>query len=336
MPNNSLTTLTIENKIFYEKTLLKRLKDSFVLFNYGKKAVLPKHHGNSISWRKFRKFEIPANSLTEGVTPTPVNNLQPVEFRAMLSQEGDYIELTDLIDLEGIDPVVTETSELFGEQIAEKVDSLIRGTLTSGINVYYGGQKTSRASVTATDTLKLDDLNRMKAILKKYKVQPFEGGKYVLLVSPEVQYDLLKATDNNSFIDIAKYAKTESILTGEVGTILGFKIVVDNGITTVAGSNSVIVHQCIALGKDAFGVVMLEGETNKPSIIHKPLGSGGTTDPLDQRQTLGWKINGFATRILYDEAVMRVEVASGLNIGTFEDENDEDNRTHYITADNIQ
>lgn len=331
---NSLQTLTIENKTFYEKTLLKRLKDSYVLFDYGKKAVLPKHHGDTISWRKFKKFEIPTASLTEGVTPTPVNKLTPIEFKARLTQEGDYIELTDLLDYEGIDPVITETSELFGEQIAEKVDSLIRGVLLSGVNVYYGGQKTARTALTASDTLKLDDLNRMNAILKKYKVKPFDGGKYVLLVSPEVHYDLLKITsDNNSFIDIAKYAKTESVLTGEVGTVLGFKIVVDNAVTNVAGSNSVVVHQCIALGKDAFGVVMLEGDTNSPNIIHKPLGSGGVNDPLDQKQTLGWKINGFATRILYDEAVMRVEVASGLNVSGYAI--DETERTHYEASNNI-
>lgn len=336
MPDNGLKTLTIENKTFYEKTLLKRLTDSYVLFNYGKKTVLPKNHGNTISWRKFLKFAIPTASLEEGVTPTALNKLQPVEYKAVLTQEGDYIELTDLIDLEGIDPVLTETSELFGEQIAEKVDSMIRTSLLKGINVYYGGKKTSRDKLTTADTLTLDDLNRMNAILKKYKVKPFENGKYVLLVSPEVHYDLLAITaDTNSFIDIAKYAKTESILTGEVGTILGFKVVVDNAVTTVAGSSSVQVHQCIALGKEAFGVVMLEGETNKPRIIHKGLGSSGTADPLDQRQTLGWKINGFATRILYDEAVMRVEVASGLNVNAFEVAHAESTRSHFSESNNI-
>ncbi len=157
---------------------------------------------------------------------------------------------------------------------------------------------------------------------------------YLLLVSPEVQYDLIALTnETNSFIDIAKYAKTESILDGEVGTILGFKIIVDNFTSSVENASGVVVHQCIALGKDAFGVVDLEGDTNSPRLIHKPLGSGGTNDPIDQIQTLGWKINGFATRILYDEAVMRVEVASGINVSSNEI-TDEKTRTHFVAMNN--
>jgi N4-gp56 family major capsid protein len=334
MKENSLTTLTIENKVFYEKALLKRLKSEAILYKYGKKAVLPRHHGNTISWRKFLKFKIPTAPLTEGVTPEPLNKMQPVEFNAKLKQYGDYIEITDLLDFEGIDPILTEASEAFGEQIAETKDALIRKVLLEGINVYFGGKKTSRDALTAKDTLTLDDLNRMKTIMRKYNVKPVENGKYLLLVSPEVQYDLIALTnETNSFIDIAKYAKTESILDGEVGTILGFKIIVDNFTSSVENASGVVVHQCIALGKDAFGVVDLEGDTNSPRLIHKPLGSGGTNDPIDQIQTLGWKINGFATRILYDEAVMRVEVASGINVSSNEI-TDEKTRTHFVEMNN--
>lgn len=332
-PANSLTSLTIENKVFYEKALLKRLTAEAVLYKYGKKAVLPKNHGNTISWRKFLKFAIPNAPLTEGKTPTPLNKMQPVEFKAVLKQYGDYIEITDLLDFEGIDPILTEASEAFGEQIAETKDALIRQELLSGINVYYGGKKTSRDNLTASDVLTLDDLNRIKTIMKKFNVKPVENNKYVLFVSPEVHYDLIAITkDTNSFIDIAKYAKNESILEGEIGTILGFKIVVDNFTSTIENTGGVTVHQCIALGRDAFGVVDLEGDANSPKLIHKGLGTSGTADPLDQRQTLGWKINGFATRILYDEAVMRVEVSTSFNTDSYAISENE--RKHFESINN--
>jgi len=43
-------------------------------------------------------------------------------------------------------------------------------------------------------------------------------------------------------------------------------------------------------------------------MISKPLGSGGTADPLNQRATDAWKA-WFVTKILQDLAMVRVEHA---------------------------
>lgn len=323
MATQTLSTFSIENKQFYERALLERLKETYHLYKYAKKTTLPKHHGNSISWRKFLDLEIPTSALTEGVTPT-ANKLEIVEFTAQLSQYGDFIAISDLLDFEGIDPIITETSQLFGEQIAEFVDTKIREVLITGTNVFYaGGEVTSSAEVSAT--ISIDDINKVKAILKRYKAPAFEKGLYVWFISPEVEYDLKSLTaSNSSWVDVAKYANPDSILDGEIGTFLGFKWVVDNNI--VADENG--VYKCLVLGKDAFGTVNLEGDSSKPQIIHKPLGSSGTEDPLNQRQTLGWKINGLTTRILQDEGVLRYECVSSL---TDVEGIDEEDRTHYST-----
>lgn len=140
------------------------------------------------------------------------------------------------------------------------------------------------------------------------------------MIDPEVEMDLKNLTGANaSWVDIMKYDKSEKIVEGEIGSFLGFKFVVSNNIPTDATSTS--VRKCLAFGKDAFGVVELEGKTGKPSIIHKGLGSAGTKDPLDQEQTLGWKIPAFATRILHDEALVRYEVySSATAVGEFADD----------------
>lgn len=319
MATQTLQTFSIENKQFYERALLKRLKDTYRLYKYAQKTILPKNSGDTISWRVFKSLALPTAELTEGVTPEP-NKLDIVKFKATLKQYGDYITISDLLDLEGIDPVVTETAELFGEQIAEYVDNLIRDVLLTGTNVFYAKgteqtRPTTTDEITANCTITIDDINRIKAILTRYRAKPYTNGKFIFMISPEVEYDLKSLTaTNSSWIDITKYTGSEKILDGEIGTFLGFKFVVDNGIKVEENeaTTPVLVHKCLVFGKDAFGVVELEGDSASPKIIHKPLGSAGSEDPLNQRQTLGWKINGFQTRILYDEALIRYECASGL------------------------
>lgn len=77
---------------------------------------------------------------------------------------------------------------------------------------------------------------------------------------------------------------------------------------TTAEANALVwrqvpVHKGILYGKDALVKIGIAGEQNAKTII-KALGSAGTNDPLDQRQTLGAKINSIGYGILRDEAVV--------------------------------
>lgn len=73
------------------------------------------------------------------------------------------------------------------------------------------------------------------------------------------------------------------------------------------GAEGAAVFSCLFLGKDAYGVVDVEG--GNMQVIVKPKGSGGTTDPLDQRSTIGWKAMEVA-KILHPERIIRLECCS--------------------------
>lgn len=73
-----------------------------------------------------------------------------------------------------------------------------------------------------------------------------------------------------------------------------------------AGADGITINGTLVFGKDAYGVVDIEGEGTVKNII-KPKGSAGTTDPLDQRWTSGWKVEGFATAILQPAWIVRIE-----------------------------
>ena len=73
------------------------------------------------------------------------------------------------------------------------------------------------------------------------------------------------------------------------------------------GAGNGAVYATIFFGKDAYGIVDPTAEALE--VIVKQRGSAGTSDPLDQRSTVGWKAT-HAAKILYQERMVRVESGS--------------------------
>lgn len=63
------------------------------------------------------------------------------------------------------------------------------------------------------------------------------------------------------------------------------------------------VHRGILFGAEAMVKLAIEGITDAPKIIVKALGSSGVTDPIDQRQSVGFKVDGFGLAIKRPEAI---------------------------------
>ena len=74
-----------------------------------------------------------------------------------------------------------------------------------------------------------------------------------------------------------------------------------------AGAANAAVYAVTVFGKDAYGII--EPSAESLEVIVKQRGSAGTSDPLDQRSTVGWKAS-HAAKILYQERLVRLEVGS--------------------------
>lgn len=59
----------------------------------------------------------------------------------------------------------------------------------------------------------------------------------------------------------------------------------------------------ILFGDEAMVKLNVEGVSDAPKMIVKPLGSSGVADPLDQRQSVGFRVDGFGLAIKRPEAV---------------------------------
>lgn len=70
------------------------------------------------------------------------------------------------------------------------------------------------------------------------------------------------------------------------------------------GSYDVLnVHHSFVLGEECLYRIGIEGHS-QPQFIKKELGSAGTNDPLDQRQTIGWKLDAIGYKVVNPDAVV--------------------------------
>jgi len=300
----TIGVLTAENKTFYERTLLKRLVPNLVFAKYGQKKPVPAHEGGTVNFRRFGALSPATTALTEGVTPDG-SNLTIETVTATPQQYGDFVQISDQLDLVGIDPVLTETAELLGEAAALTVDTLVRNVVCAGTNVQYAGGKASRAAITASDVMTASEIRKAVKTLRSANAKPADGGFFIGIVSPDVAADLM--TDS-LWQDVSKYNGGEAIVKGEIGKLCGVRFVESTNVPTYTNANSVTVYGCMIVGRDAYGVVDLE-QGSTPRLIVKPFGSGGTSDPLDQRATAGYKLFMTAVR-LQETAMIRLECAA--------------------------
>lgn len=63
------------------------------------------------------------------------------------------------------------------------------------------------------------------------------------------------------------------------------------------------VHRGILFGAEAMVKLAIEGVSDAPKIIVKALGSSGVADPIDQRQSIGFKVDGFGLAIKRPESI---------------------------------
>lgn len=306
MAVQTYTGLTAEQMTFYNRSLLDRLLPSLVFYNYGQKKPIPKNNGDKVNFRRFDSLD-PATELTEGVVPSG-NSISITAVEAQLKQYGDFITVSDKLDMAGIDPVITEATDVLGEQGALTIDGVIRDIVCAGTNVQYSGSATQTSNVSAV--LTPADVFKAVRALRSANAKPLRDGYYIGIIHPKQAYDLMQYEDANGknlWQDVSKYNGGTSIMKGEVGKLGGVRFIESTNVKVKedSGSGSADVYCGMILGKDAYGVSEIEG-SGKPKIIVKPHGSAGSADPLDQIASIGWKAM-VATARLNELAMIRLE-----------------------------
>lgn len=291
------------NHTVYNRNLLKTFEPVLAHLQYGDEHPFPKNHGNKMSFRKMIPLEADTTKLTEGEPGDP-QLIAEVEVTSEMGQYGRYIYTTDFLDMTHFDLNIDRKVTLLGNQGRLSMDAVVRDELATCTNVIYAGGKASRSTLATTDVVTSRDIRKAVRTLKNSLAMPFDDGYYVALVNPNVTFDL---QDDEDWKKVSQNQDKLNIYSGEVAKLFGCRFIetTQAKVFEGAGANGADVASIIILGRYAYGYSSLTGAN--PRVIVKPHGSAGTGDPLDQLASVGWKMDGFAVKLLQPEYAVRIE-----------------------------
>jgi N4-gp56 family major capsid protein len=306
MADTTKTQIPNEVNNFYNRNLLVRAVAYFVHTNWAQVKDIPANGGtDTIKFRRYGNLTAATTALTEGVTPSG-SQLSVTDITAQVLQYGDYVTLTDLVDFTTYDPILTETSEILGDQMGDTLDQLTRDVMVAGTTVQYASTAAARGDITAAMKLTAAEVREAVRTLQVAKAQPIMrrvdpedayntvplGACYIGIISPNTLFDLKSDT---AFVPVQKYPRQTDVMEHEEGAVDNVRFVMTQNakVYTGGGSGGVDVHGTLIIARDYYGITRIAGHAVENIV--KPLGAG--EDPLNQRATSGWKATFIAKRL---------------------------------------
>ena len=227
--NTGSSDLSAEMKTFYDMTLLDEAGPKLVHEQFGQKRPIPKNHGKTIEFRRYEALAKASQPLTEGVTPDG-KALKVTTISATIDQYGDFVVLTDVLDLTALDNNLIEATKLLGRQAGLTLDTVVRDELNTGTNVSYASSwngttetaHSTRYSLTADSKLTVLEVQKAVRKLKRKNAPKFSDGSYVCILHPDAAFDLMRDPD---WQYPHQYVDTDNIYEGELGKIAGVRFV---------------------------------------------------------------------------------------------------------------
>ena len=311
MADNLTTTVEIPPaiRIYYDRVLLVNAKPKLHHEHFAQKRNIPGKSGDTIKFSRFAKLATATTPITQGINP-PGQKMDITTLTARVSQYGDYVHVTDWVNLIDQDPVLTERNELLGDQEGRTRDELVRDILiacASSTNASGGDNGNTPTEITQADidaivvTLLGSDAEMM---VPKQRASTGVGTSPVrdafwgimnTVLIPDIE-------DCSGFRSISEYPQAQAE-DGEWGATKNVRWLYST--VAHASSDSPVQYHLPIIGKNSYAVTDLEGASE--SII-KPFGAGD--DPLNLKCTAGWKM-AFVARILNDTFIHLLKVTLG-------------------------
>jgi len=280
MGNTTMTQVPAGIAAFYDKNLLMRAVPYFVHDKFGQ-----------------------------------ARNLGVSDITAKVVQYGDFVTLTDKIAMHVEDNVVKEATDILGDQAGLTLDTVWRDAVVPNIAnatiLTVAGATAVETGLVAADIITVKAMDVSILTLKKNLAKKFTGiitgstgvgtspvrASYMSIIHPDVIYDLEGIT---AYKNVSEYASQGNVQEGEVGSYKDIRFIesTQGYINTDGGDTNVDTYHTPIFGKEGYGVVSLRGKRKFETFV-KALGSGGTSDPINQRSTVGWKASTVA-KVLND------------------------------------
>lgn len=203
--------------------IMDREVDANLVFaQFGKEIRVPKNAGTrTVNLRRWVELDPSLDVLQEGIIPDP-QMLSQEEITATVAPYGEYVRVTDELNMTALDKPMTDAVQLVSRQAAKSMDLVVRTELQKCTNVLYANGKDDRTSLAAdTDYIKAKDIQKAVRLLERTNTRKIGDG-YVGVLCPDTKYALM---NDPLWIDVAKYQDAQKLYNGEVGKLYGVRFV---------------------------------------------------------------------------------------------------------------
>lgn len=355
----------IRPELFYDKQLLDtiRLDESHFVFYRLANTTPIQGNAEKLQIRRWAPLQAHIEPLSEGVPPfSDKGSMESYEIGTF--SYGRYMEFTDRVSFETIDPVIAHYTKEYAIVAMETLDLLAREALTTVAQAAFANSKANFESLEIGDVPTLNDLRIIALSMKKQLVKPRNGNRYHVIGTPDFFFDMISDPLVEKYMTINQSTKGFYEDMGPIPAMFGLEFyetmhIDDSGEYTTAegtylrvfknndgtyqyqnldattakveaednyvrdsrtgqkasyipgltkwnipeGFNELKVHRIFVLGADCLTRTEIAGQGNAKMYV-KPLGSAGVLDPIDQRQSIGFKINSVGFGSTRPEAVV--------------------------------
>jgi len=308
MPITTTTQVPPEVRTYFDRLLVTLARPYYIYDMFAQKRTIPLNSGDQMIFRRYATLSAATVPIQDGTTP-PGDALAVTDFSTQIKWYGNFVVLTDQVQFTVQDRVLNEATRVLSLQLGLTIDTLIRNMMvatessiscSNGVNGGTPTEITTADIKTAVRALRLGNARLMtKPIVgeNRYNTSPVRSS-YWGFMDVTIQSDLEACAD---FLSAANYPNPTDALEAEWGSTNNVRwLLSTNGYSSSAATP---VWNSIILGQEAYGVVKLGSK--EAEFIVKPLGSSGTSDPLNQRGSVGYKYP-FATRLLNDNWITRL------------------------------
>jgi N4-gp56 family major capsid protein len=292
MANGTTTTSQVdpEVNIYFDNILLDRHQPYYPHGYFAQERRIPQKNSKNAIFRRFDNLADALTPLTEGVTPSS-EQVTKFDITATVSQYGKVVELSDDVIITVQDQTANEVADILAQNMWQTYDALIRNMLAataSQIDCINGINGNPVTEITTTDLeLAVDYLegNNGKKMSPNIEGTNAFGtapvwAAYWMIIHTDLRSDVKNLSN---FLSTAQYPRQQSVLEAEFGSCDEVRIVK----TSVAykDTSSPAIYSNFLFAANAYGRIAIDDQSME--MIIKPLGAG--QDPLNQRQTMGWK-----------------------------------------------
>lgn len=308
MPITTTAQVPPEVRTYFDRLLLTLARPYYIYDMFAQKRTIPLNSGDQMIFRRYATLSAAVVPITDGTTP-PGDSLAVTDFSTQIKWYGNFVVITDQVQFTVQDRVLNEATRVLSLQLGLTIDTLIRNMMvatassiscSNGVNGNTPTEITTADIKTAVRALRLGNARLMTKPIpgeNRFATSPVRSS-YWGFMDVTIQNDLEACAD---FLSAANYPNPMDALEAEWGSTNNVRwLLSTNGYSTSA---SPPVWNNIILGQEAYGVVKLGSK--EAEFIVKPLGSSGTSDPLNQRGSVGYKYP-FATRLLNDNWITRL------------------------------